>query len=173
MRDIKEFLSKEAMDNIEAAWTEWTANEQKVTTDTIIEQLDNYEASEQKKTTSKKSAAKKKYLSWDWIKTDWWWKWEWEKDKDWRPIIRKENDSAIMYRIDRPEWVYEEWEWKDLKQYDVWNIKFKKSWQEIHAYKKDWKLNLVKFVKKPFDLANRLYVTGHAYQQKWQSEQQG
>lgn len=105
--------------------------------------------------------------------TDWGWRWKWETDKDGRPIIRKENDSAIMYRIDRPEWVYEEWEWKDLKQYNVWNIKFKKSWQEIHAYKKDWKLNLVKFVKKPFDLANRLYVTGHAYQQKWQSESQG
>lgn len=122
---------------------------------------------------SAKKSSKKKYLSWDWVKTEWWSRWEWETDKDGRPIIRKENDSAIMYRIDRPEWVYEEWEWKDLKQYDVWNIKFKKSWQEIHAYKKDWKLNLVKFVKKPFDLANRLYVTGHAYQQKWQSEPQG
>jgi len=113
-----------------------------------------------------KANKKKSQKSGEWIKTDWWWRWEWEKDKDWRPIMRKECDSATMYHIDKPSWVYEEWEWKDIKQYDVWCIRFKRTWEEIYAYKKDWKLNQVKFVEKEFDLANRLYITWHAYQQK-------
>lgn len=153
-----------------AAWKtleEVQAEEKK---EEIIKWMD--EVIEKSTQTSKKSW-KKKYLSWDWVKTDWWWRWEWEKDKEWRPILRKENASATMYHISRPEWVWEEWDWKDAKQYNVWCVKFKKSWKEYLVYKKDWELHPVKFVKKPFDLANRLYVTGHAYQQKWQSEPQG
>ena len=174
MRDIKEFLSKDAMANIETAWTEPNeqANEQKATTDDIIEQLDNYDANEQKKTASKKTTAKKKYLSWEFIKTDWWWRWEWERDEDWYPILRKETKDYEMYHLDKATWVYEVWEWKDAKQYNVWNIKSKKDWKEFFAYKKDWNMYQVRFIKKPFDLANRLYITGHAYQQKWQSEPQ-
>lgn len=135
----------------------------------IIEWIDEVDATKEKtaKLTKKKSKSKS---SWEWIKTDWWWKWEWEKDKDWRPIIRKETETATMYRIDRPEWSWEEWDWKDSKQYNVWCVKFKKSWKEYYWYKKDWKFNQVRFVKKPFDLANRLYITGHAYQQKWQGD---
>ena len=143
----------------------------KATTDDILEQME-VDEKDVKEETKKQAKSKKKYLSWEWIKTDWWWKWEWEKDKEWRPILRKECSGASMYHISRPEWVYEEWEWKDAKQYNVWCIKFK-DWKEVYWYKKDWKLNQVRFIKKPFDLANRLYVTGHAYQQKWQSEPQG
>lgn len=135
-----------------------------------FEEQETINTVESKSAQTSKKSSKKKYLSWDWIKTDWWWKWEWEKDKDWRPILRKETSNATLYHISRPEWVWEEWEWKDTKQYNVWCVKFKKSWKEYYWYKKDWKFNQVRFVKKPFDLANRLYITGHAYQQKWQGD---
>ena len=117
--------------------------------------------------TKKTGKSKKQNLSWEWVKTDWWWRWEWETDKDWYAIERKENRSAYMYHIERSWWYWVEWTGKEEKGYKVWDITFKRTGAHILAYKKDNKLHCVKRVKKPFNLAQRLYETGHAYQQKW------
>lgn len=98
---------------------------------------------------------------WKYVSTEWWWKWEWETDGDWYPIERKENDSASMFHIIRNWWYYNEWD----KSYKIWDITFKRTGENILAYKKNWELKVVKRVKVPFNLAQRLYETGHAYQQ--------
>lgn len=98
---------------------------------------------------------------WEYVKTEWWWKWEWETDGDWYPIERKENDSASMYHIERNWWYWVEWTWKDEKSYKIWDITFKRTGENILAYKKNWELKVVKRVKVPFNLAQRLYETSH------------
>ena len=94
---------------------------------------------------------------WKYVSTEWWWKWEWETDEDWYPIERKENDSASMFHIIRNWWYYNEWD----KSYKIWDITFKRTGENILAYKKNWELKVVKRVKVPFNLAQRLYETGH------------
>lgn len=161
LEDLKQIAAWKTLEEVQA-------EERKDVKEDIIKWMEDVEEKPAKKSSVNKS--KKKYLSWDWKTTELWRIWEWEKDKEWRPILRKETSNATMYHISRPERVWEEWDWKNAKQYNVWCVKFKDTWKEYYWYKKDWKFNQVKFVKKPFDLANRLYVTGHAYQQKWQGE---
>ena len=136
----------------------------------VEEVEDNLEPQKETEETTETEEKKRwiKYLSWKWIKKDWWWKWEWETDDDWYAIYRKENPSATMFHIEREWWFWKEG--KNEKQYPVWDTTFKRTGENILAYKKDWKLVQVKRTKTPFNLAKRLYETGHAYESKAQKD---